>query len=413
MEPRNLIVCCDGTNNLFGSENTNVVRLVQSLERDSTRQLVYYDPGVGTLPEPGFVSWFGKRFSELFGLAFGTGLVPKVGQAYAFLMQHWRPGDRVYLFGFSRGAYSVRVLAALLHMYGLLQAGNENLVPYLLRTFKASRRKLDKSSKSASEFWRLHNEFRKTFAQAVPGTDDRRFPIHFMGVWDTVSSVGWLWDPLRFPFTQRNPSVRTLRHAVSLDERRAFFRQNLLALAENAEPAQNLLEVWYPGVHADVGGGYPEDEGGLWREAFAWMLGEAQAAGLRIDPNRLKSVWVHSPVPEKPWCERAHESLTWKWWLAEVFPKLQFRGVGRWRMPHVNLGRARYIRNPVLVSESAMLRLKDCVPPYRPRPRELHDLLAGGQPPSSKMVAGTVPRTDFADVLQRARALAAENPPRS
>lgn len=411
MEPRNLIVCCDGTNNLFGSENTNVVRLVQTLERDSTRQLVYYDPGVGTLPEPGFVSWLGKRSSEVFGLAFGAGLVPKVGQAYAFLMQHWRPGDRVYLFGFSRGAYSVRTLAALLHMYGLLQAGNENLIPYLLRMFKASRRKLDKSTASASGFWRLCNEFRKTFAQAIPDCDDRRFPIHFMGVWDTVSSVGWLWDPLRFPFTQRNPSVRTIRHAVSLDERRAFFRQNVFALADG-KSTQDLVEVWYPGVHADVGGGYPEDEGGLWRETFTWMLGEAQAAGLMIDPVRLQAVWGHSAVPDKPWCERAHRSLTWKWLLAEVFPKLHFRGPGRWRLPHVNLGRPRRIRSPVQVSETVMLRLKDCVPPYRPRPKELQDLVAGGPPFSSKMVAGSVRRTDFADVLQRAVAAAAASPTR-
>lgn len=362
---RNLVVCCDGTNNQFGTNNTNVVRLVEVLDRDSGRQRVYYDPGVGTLPEPGWGSAIGQRFSEVLGLAFGSGVVHKVGLAYSFLMQHWRPGDRVYLFGFSRGAYCVRALAALLHMYGLLQAGNENLLPYVLRMFKASRRKLGKSDASAREFWELCDAFRETFAQAVPSRVGRRFPIHFMGVWDTVSSVGWVWDPLKFPFTKRNPSIQTIRHAVSLDERRAFFRQNQFEAV--SQPGQDLLEVWFPGVHADVGGGYPESEGGLWREPYRWILEEARHSGLIIDERRAAHVWNRLPVPERIWCEPAHESLTWKWLPAEIFPKLAYRGPNRRRLPKVNLGRPRRIPVGAFVHASAQRREEDAVPPYRSR----------------------------------------------
>jgi uncharacterized protein (DUF2235 family) len=94
--------------------------------------------------------------------------------------------------------------------------------------------------------------------------DQRHFAVHFVGVWDTVSSVGWIWNPGTYPFTAGNPSVELIRHAVSVDERRGFFRENLI----RREPGQDALEVWFPGVHCDVGGGYPEEESGLWRTSF-------------------------------------------------------------------------------------------------------------------------------------------------
>src|SRR4051794_41168991 len=109
--PRNLVICCDGTNNQFGPENSNVVRLIQVLDRAPAAQRLYYDPGVGTLPEPGALSWLRKKLSAWYGLAFGAGLAWKVEQSYSFLMDVWEPDDRVFLLGFSRGAYTVRVLA--------------------------------------------------------------------------------------------------------------------------------------------------------------------------------------------------------------------------------------------------------------------------------------------------------------
>src|SRR5262245_11906275 len=199
---RNLVICCDGTNNQFGTNNTNVVRLIQALERDSAKQRLYCDPGVGTLPEPGAWTWLEKKISDLFGLAIGGGLNWKVEEAYSYLMEYWEPGDNVFLFGFSRGAYTVRVLAGLLHSLGLLPRGNQNLVPYVMRLFKAVR--------ADSDYWRLCNAFRETFARPVPDVDRRHFKVHFLGVWDTVSSVGWIWDPVTFPYTARNPSIDTI-----------------------------------------------------------------------------------------------------------------------------------------------------------------------------------------------------------
>jgi len=315
---RNLILCFDGTNNQFGTENTSIVRLIQVLNRDPDHQLLFYDPGVGTLPEPGYVSALGQWFSKVSGLAFGAGLFDKIADAYRFLMEHWRPGDRVFVFGFSRGAYTARALAASLHLFGLLPSGSENLLPYVLRLFRASPRRLRESKGKQAEFWALCDEFRETFSRALARYPDRRFPIHFLGLFDTVSSVGWAWDPLRLPFTAENPSVAIVRHAISIDERRCFFRQNALSAAPN----QDLQEFWFAGVHSDVGGGYPEADGGLWREAYRWMLDEAKGAQYLTDPQREIAVWQRHAPPAQAWTQLQHESLKGWWWLAECFPKL-------------------------------------------------------------------------------------------
>ncbi len=189
---RNLVICFDGTNNQFGSENTNVVRLVQVLNRDPERQRLYYDPGVGTLPEVGLLTRTGKTVSRWFGLAFGAGLSANVEEAYSYLMELWEPGDRVFLFGFSRGAYTARVLAGLLHTLGLLPRGNQNLVPYVMRLYGAVRKETGhEENAGGSTYWSLCREFRSTFARPYfPGDAQRRFRVHYLGVWDTVSSVG-------------------------------------------------------------------------------------------------------------------------------------------------------------------------------------------------------------------------------
>jgi len=351
---RNFVICCDGTNNQFGSQNTSVVRIAQVLDRDPDKQRLYYDGGVGTLPEPGFVTRIGKGISEVFGLAFGAGLTWKVQEAYTFLMDLWEPGDRVFLFGFSRGAYTVRVLVAMLHAVGLLPKGNQNLVPYAMRLFKAVRSAIHNGGESG--YWDLLDQFRWSFARQAPGAgDERRFPVHFLGVWDTVSSVGWVWDPTTFPYTACNPSVDIIRHAVSIDERRCFFRQNLMTAA----PGQDLQQLWFPGVHSDVGGGYPESYGGLWRMAFVWMLEEAEKAGLLVNDQRLQQVLHKSQPPERPWTEPQHESLTAVWWPAEFFPKLQWRAALKRRVPQIGLGRHRYIKDGAMMHRATLLRIRD------------------------------------------------------
>ncbi len=350
--PRNIVVCFDGTSNTFGQTNTNVVRLVESLSRDPARQRIYYDPGVGTLPEPGYVTGFGKRFSEVVGLAFGGGLTWKVELAYQYLMEAWEPGDRIFLFGFSRGAYSARVLAAMLHAFGLLPRGNTNLVPHVLKLFKTVRRA---SEERPTNYWKLLNQFRRTFARDS-GVRLKRVETHCLGVWDTVSSVGWVWNPLRFPFTAANPSVSHIRHAVSIDERRCFFRQNLF----DAEKSHDLKEYWFAGSHGDVGGGYPEGTQAAWRVAFDWMVDEAVQLGLLVDAGQLQHVRDSSFVHDDHWQDEIHDQLSIQkaWWLAEFLPKLVYQPGHSSRSVELGLGRSRALRGGERIHRSALLRIR-------------------------------------------------------
>jgi uncharacterized protein (DUF2235 family) len=349
---RNIIICCDGTNCQFGDENTNVIRLIQCLDRTPGLQRLYYDPGVGTLPEPGFVTGVGKWLSKTVQLAFGVGLTTKVTQAYSFLMDHWEPGDKVFMFGFSRGAYTVRVLAGMLHTMGLLPRGNHNLVPYVLRLYKSIRRTGLSRESRVQAYEVLCNTFRETFCRET-GARDRRFPTHFVGLWDSVSSVGWIWEPTRFPYSRRNASIRTVRHAVSIDERRAFFRQNLMEPSGN----QDMKQYWFPGSHADVGGGYPAAEGELWKEPFAWIAREALRAGLNLRGEWIEAMIAVTPDPCPPWAEQVHESLTAPWWIAEFIPKYHWSS---WCRLRCNLFRPRAIPSPAMIHRSAFR--KDYLP---------------------------------------------------
>ena len=234
--------------------------------------------------------------------------------------------------------------------------------------------------------------WRDTFARDVPGRAERRLPVRFLGVWDTVKSVGWVWEPLSLPFTAFNPGVRVVRHAIALDERRAFFRQNRFAPGPE-EFAQDLVERWFPGVHADVGGGYPLERGSLWRVAFCWMVEQTLAHGLAIDAERLDQVIrslpaVHRatgsnlPSPDvaqvlaaaaelRAWSEPAHESLSGMWWPAEVFPKMIAKRVqagGDWvwkNRPRLNLGAYRHLPDDAVLDQSVIQRICE-QPDYRP-----------------------------------------------
>jgi uncharacterized protein (DUF2235 family) len=129
-----------------------------------------------------------RRVGQRLDLAFATGLPGKIERAYTYLAEVWQPGDEVFLFGFSRGAYTARVLAAQLHTLGLLPARNGHLIPYALRLFQAIRG--SEGSDQRQRYWRLCDEFRSTFARELDASPARRFPVHFLGLWDTVSSVG-------------------------------------------------------------------------------------------------------------------------------------------------------------------------------------------------------------------------------
>jgi uncharacterized protein (DUF2235 family) len=224
---KNIVVCCDGTANEFAGERTNVVKLSFTLVHAAGAQVAYYHPGLGTMEPPGTLTGIKRGATKLLGLTIGWGLEADIRDAYVFLMNHFEAGDRVFLFGFSRGAYTVRAVAALLHMYGMIREGNEALVPYAIRMMTAITSIRDKgptvstdNRKRLDEYFATAREFKEHF-----GLDTCK--PHFVGVWDTVSSVGWIENPVRLPFTGDNPDIQIGRHAVAIDERRAFFRTNL------------------------------------------------------------------------------------------------------------------------------------------------------------------------------------------
>src|SRR4051812_24533594 len=193
---KNIVLCCDGTANEFARDNTNVVKLYSTLVQDDPGQRTYYHPGIGTMEPPGALTPWRRRITRWLGLAVGAYLENDIRDAYVFLMQTYEPGDHVFFFGFSRGAYTVRTVASLLRMYGLLRPGNESLVPYAIRMMMAvtkSREQGDTEADAIRSYFELAAEFKSTLA--------RECKPWFIGVWDTVSSVGWISNPVRVPFT--------------------------------------------------------------------------------------------------------------------------------------------------------------------------------------------------------------------
>jgi uncharacterized protein (DUF2235 family) len=184
----------------------------------------------------------------------------------------------------------------------------------------------------------------------------------FVGVWDTVSSVGWVENPLKLPYVTNNPDIEIGRHAVAIDERRAFFRSHLWWPPKDASRPQgprDCLQVWFPGVHCDVGGGYPEEESGLSKIALEWMLDEAVAKGLLVDEKKRDAVLGRGGsaryVRPDPTAQ-AHESLKGFWNVAEfVWKKHYDRETGR-EGRRMNLYRRRTIPPGALVHASAYER---------------------------------------------------------
>lgn len=313
---KNIVICCDGTGNQLKETYSNVVKLYMCLEKDTSRQLAFYDPGVGTMSDPNVVTPLSKWFSKLGGLTFGWGLKGNVEDAYKFLMEYYSTGDQIYIFGFSRGAYTARVLAGMIHSVGLLVRGSGHLFPYAFKTYRGRTNK--KGSLIATQFKKIYS---------------RDVKVQCVGLWDTVTSVG-LFGLRTYPYTTTNPSIEKLRHAISIDERRAYYRQNLFC----PSPQQDVKQVWFAGVHSDVGGSYPLDESGLAQVSLWWML--KQFKGLCIDEQALQELFSDSTGGENRGdaCGKIHRSLTLWWYPLEIFFRF------RWRFPWIrwpNFGRRR------------------------------------------------------------------------
>ncbi len=314
---RNIVVCCDGTGNRYGKHNTNVVKLFEIIQKNVPEQIAYYDPGVGTFSANSAVTVTGRAVTRALGSIVGLGLIRNIEDAYEYLMDHYRDGDRVFLFGFSRGAFTVLALAAMLHKCGLLQKGSRNLIPYATRMYR-------------------HGD--PDVAEGFKAGFARPCRPHFVGVWDTVKSVGLLWSRT-YPIVGANPDIQHGAHALAIDEKRWKFKPTLWPPGE-----ARLEQVWFAGVHSDVGGWY--DEAGLSNIALHWMIDRAGAHGLRVDPATRAEARFRTSHSD-----RLHDSLRggvgpFRWWM-----------IG-WRRRNIPVGAA--------VHASAIDRMKEPDLHYRP-----------------------------------------------
>jgi hypothetical protein len=251
---------------------------------------------------------------------FGYGLKENVRQIYQVLARSYQPDDRVFLFGFSRGAFTARAVAALLHRCWLPADGSD----FVDRFERA---------------WELLQPMEPD-RDAVEALRDghRPCPVHFLGVWDTVKSYGGL-RPVILPHLRHNPDVAHVRHALALDERRAWFkpttwgqldidRNEAMTRTDPADAAayrsQDIREVWFDGCHSDIGGG--KDEAETARIALRWMLGEAVNIPFPLRLNERGRAVLLQDDPSKPPVIHPSWSLPWK--VMEKIPRQEIDNSG-------------------------------------------------------------------------------------
>ena len=203
---KNIVVCYDGTNAEYGKHNTNVVRTFKAIVKDDG-QAAFYDPGVGTF------SFFGRGFGRLvgigLGMVFGYGIRQNIEDGYEYLMNTFEPKDKVFIFGFSRGAYTARALAGMIHQLGILQRGSKNLIPYVSKMYFKKDKKKD---------FKIIEGFKKTFSNVCKP--------HFIGLWDTVGALGPNLSK-KFPDLKLNPDIKYGFQAISIDEKRKPYKKVL------------------------------------------------------------------------------------------------------------------------------------------------------------------------------------------
>jgi len=293
--PKKIILCADGTwNTPHGVEvsvnDTNVRKIYSALVDDATQQ-PFYDSGVGTNGTP---------IDHLIGGALGEGLFRKIQDLYRFLTSAWETGDEIYLFGFSRGAYTVRSLAGLIARFGVPTMSLDDQV--VERIFSAYRER-DETKRAAL----------KVQLQSQYGLVD--VGVRMLGVWDTVGSLGIpgvffeMLNERKYGFldTTLHPNVQGAFHAVSIDERRIQFMPTLWTYPDGTERTKDaqVEQVWFSGVHGDVGGGYsPSDLSDI---TLAWMMRRAMECGLVFKPGVLTQ---YLPVDPKKVTGLAHDE--WK-----------------------------------------------------------------------------------------------------
>jgi len=273
----NIIVCADGTWNrpeedLEDDHPSNVLKIARAIapEHGRERQHVFYDWGLGSY------------HSKLSAGATGGGIHKNILDGYRYIVQNYNSGDHIYLFGFSRGAYTVRALSGLINNCGILSRVDAALVTEAWKIYKSPLASNHPDGANATAF-------RKRHALAARN-------VHFVGVWDTVGSLGIPFSLMglldshdEFYDTKMGSNMAIARHAIAIDEQREDFEPTVWL----PRPGVDLKQVWFAGVHSDVGGSYPPDKrtGFVASDApLGWMIKEAKAAGLGVEShleNRL------------------------------------------------------------------------------------------------------------------------------
>jgi uncharacterized protein (DUF2235 family) len=298
---KRIIICADGTWNLrdqidedsgkrHPTNVTKVARAVRTRDRHGIDQVVFYHDGIGTR----------GPLDKITGGAFGTGMEENVRNLYRSIVYNFEPGDELFFFGFSRGAFTVRTLAGFMHRVGLIQKDDDYYLPEIYACY-------ENNNGPGSPEWQ--KAFRK-----VAGT--RPCPaIKFIGVWDTVGALGapGLIGKIAAVFNgnkyvhhdvQLNEAIENAFHALALDEHRKPFAPTLWTRPNGW--SGNLEQAWFPGVHCNVGGGYSPD--GLANEALHWIVEKAESFGLEFDSTYL--------APFLPcFNSKRHESMTFKFRL--------------------------------------------------------------------------------------------------
>lgn len=286
--PKKLVIFCDGTWNAPTEYSTNVLRLMEAAAFEDDKglpQVAHYVPGVGT-------RW-GER---LRGGAFGYGISDAIRNAYSFIVGNYETGDEIFLFGFSRGAYTARSLAGLIHNLGILKRQHMPLVAQAYDNYK-----------DRSDAWHPDGPETKLFRDKYTHGGET---IRFLGVWDTVGSLGapfgaitgWVVDKIfqtSFHSVTLSESVESACHAIAVDETRWPFRPTLWKLTPLHESRNKAAmeaghvppyeEKWFPGAHSDVGGG--NQHTGLSDLALEWMADRAGLHGLKTDLGRIDDLF--------------------------------------------------------------------------------------------------------------------------
>ena len=275
---KRLVVCCDGTWNTPDQRRggvcspTNVAKIAAGLARedaDGAPQLLHYEEGVGT-----------RRFEQVSGVLFGFGLSHNIRDCYRFLVDNYEPGDKLYFLGFSRGAYTARSTVGLVRNSGILRREYRDRIGDAYALYRSRADRAHPRGVGAEIFRRMYSH--------------EEIEVEFVGVWDTVGALGIPIDGLPVPFLDKylgfhdtglSSRVRAAYQALAIDEQRGPFTPTLWRQQEHVED-QTLEQVWFAGVHSDVGGGY--DDPSLAEIPLLWMVERARGHGLAFQPDHFR-----------------------------------------------------------------------------------------------------------------------------